>query len=184
MHEPNNQTGGLEASRASMNTGTGNGKAAEKLNVPWDVAEWLDKSSLLSRIIEDIDSLDWKNPELERFLRANPNFQPRFLLILLTYAYARGICESDEVVELHYRDTELKQRLPGQPPSAKAVTRFRREHRGLLKWSIAQALKHALRVRFELQDATLPPGLRKLLNDTAAMRIDVGRHLDRSVQAE
>jgi hypothetical protein len=78
----------------------------------------------------------------------------------------------------------LKQRLPGQPPSAKAVTRFRREHRGLLKWSIAQAMRHALRAHFELQDAGLPPGLRRLLNDTATMRIDVGRHLDRSVQAE
>ena len=167
-----------------MKAATQNAEAVEKLSVPWDITEWLDQASLLSRIIEDIDSLDWKNPELERFLRANPNFQPRFLLVLLTYAYARGVCESDEVVELHYRDTELNERLPGQAPSAKAVTRFRREHRGLLKWSIAQALKHALRGHFELEDVPLPPGLRRLLNDTATMRIDVGRHLDRSVQAE
>ena len=184
MHHSDNRTGGPEATRIDMKAGTNSTAAAEKLSVPWDVTEWLDQPSLLSRIIEDIDSLDWKNPELEKFLRANPNFQPRFLLVLLTYAYARGICESDEVVELHYRDPELKQRFPGPPPSAKAVTRFRREHRGLLKWSIAQALKHALRAHFELRDATLPAGLRRLLTDTATTRIDVGRHLDRSVQAE
>ena len=156
----------------------------EKLSVPWDITEWLDKSSLLARITGDIDSLDWKNPELLEFLRANPNFQLRFLLILITYAYAMGVCESEEVVEVYYRDAELKRHLPGQPPSPTAITRFRRENRGLLKWSVTQAMKHALRSRFELGDAPLPPGLRRLLGTAAATRIDVGRHLDRSVQAE
>ena len=85
---------------------------------------------------------------------------------------------------MHYRDAELKRRLPGQPPSPRAITRFRRENRGLLKWSITQAIKHALRSRFALGDATLPPGLRRMLSDAASTRIDVARHLDRSVQAE
>jgi hypothetical protein len=155
-----------------------------KLSVPWDVTEWLDKPSLLARITEDIDSLDWKNPELIEFLRKNPGFQARFLLILITYAYAMGICESEEVAEVYYGDAELRRRLPDQPPSPKAITRFRRENRGLLKWSITQAIKHALRSRFELGEATLPPGLRRMLSDAAATRIDLGRHLDRSVQAE
>lgn len=155
-----------------------------KLSVPWDLSEWLDKSRLLARITEDIDSLDWKNPEMIEFLRANPNFQARFLLILITYAYALGVCESEEVVEVYYRDAELRSRLPGQPPSPRAITRFRRENRGLLKWSVAQVMKHALRSRFELGDITLPPGLRRMLNDAAATRLDVGRHMDRSVQAE
>jgi hypothetical protein len=155
-----------------------------KLSIPWDISEWLDKPSLLARIIEDIDSLDWNNPEMVTFLHANPNFQARFLLILITYAYALGVCESEEVAEVHYRDAELKRRLPGQPPSPKAITRFRRENRGLLKWSVTQVMKHALRSRFELGDSALPPGLRRMLSDAAATRIDVGRHMDRSVQAE
>jgi hypothetical protein len=164
-----------------------NSKAAEpsrKLSIPWDISEWLDKPGLLERITEDIDSLDWNNPEMIEFMRANPNFQARFLLILITYAYAMGVCESEEVAEVYYRDAEFKRRLPGQPPSAKAITRFRRENRGLLKWGVTQAFKHALRSKFELGDATLPPGLKRMLSDAAATRIDVGRHLDRSVQAE
>lgn len=167
-----------------MNADNGFAESTEKFSVPWDITQWLDKSSLLTRIIEDIDSLDWQNPELIEFLRENPNFQARFLLVLITFAYAMGICESEEVVEMYYADAELKHRLPGQPPSPRAITRFRRENRGLLKWSVMQALKHALRCRFELGDTPLPPGLRRLLSDAAATRIDVGRHMDRSVQAE
>jgi transposase len=155
-----------------------------KLSIPWDISEWLDKPRLLAHIAEDIDSLDWNNPEMIEFLRENPNFQARFLLILITYAYALGVCESEEVAEVFYRDAELRRLLPGQPPSPRAISRFRRENRGLLKWSITQAIKHALRSRFELGDATLPPGLRRMLSDAAATRIDVGRHMDRSVQAE
>ncbi len=167
-----------------MSANSNTAEPARKLSIPWDISEWLDKASLLARITGDIDSLDWNNPEMIAFQRANPNFQARFLLILITYAYAMGVCESEEVAEVHYRDNDLKSRLPGQPPSPTAITRFRRENRGLLKWSVTQAIKHALRSHFELGDATLPPGLRKMLSDAAATRIDVGRHMDRSVQAE
>ena len=155
-----------------------------KFSVPWDITAWLDRSSLLARITEDIDSLDWKNQELIEFLRENPNYPARFLLILISYAYAMGVCESEEVAEVYFGDAELRQRLPGQPPSPKAITRFRRENRGLLKWSLTQAIKHALRVRYELGDTPLPPGLKRLITDAATTRIDVGRHMDRSVQAE
>jgi hypothetical protein len=167
-----------------MSANSNTAEPPRKLSIPWDISEWLDKPSLLARITEDIDSLDWNNPGMIEFLRANPNFQARLLLVLITYAYAMGICESEEVAELYYGESELRRQLPGQPPSPKAITRFRRENRGLLKWSITQAIKHALRSRFELGDATLPPGLRRMLSDAAATRIDVGRHMDRSVQAE
>jgi hypothetical protein len=155
-----------------------------KFAVPWDITEWLDKPSLLSNIIEDIDSLDWANAELSRFLSANPNFQPRFLLVLMSYAYAMGICESEEMAEVYYRDADLKRLFPTPPPGPAALTRFRRENRGLLKWSVSQAFKRALRSHFNLGDTPIPAGLRRALNDAAATRIDVGRHLDRSVEAE
>jgi transposase len=167
-----------------MSANSNTAEPPRKLSIPWDISEWLDKPRLLAHISEDIDSLDWNNAEMIGFLRENPNFQARFLLILITYAYAMGICESEEVTELYYHDAELKRRLPSQPPSPRAITRFRRENRGLLKWSITQAIKQALRSRFELGDATLPPGLRRMLSDAAATRLDVGRHMDRSVQAE
>jgi len=49
---------------------------------------------------------------------------------------------------------------------------------------VALTFKRALRERFELGEATLPAGLRRIIAGAALTRIDVGRHLDRSVQAE
>ena len=156
----------------------------EKFKVPWDISQWTDKVTLLKRLEEDVDSLDWTNPELMQFLKANPNFHPRFLLALMSYAYSLGICESEEISELCYQDELIKAKVINKPPSPAAVTRFRRDHRGLLRWLVAQAFKHALRKHYELGDATIPPGLTRLLREAAAARIDVGRHLDRSVQGE
>jgi hypothetical protein len=157
---------------------------SRKFNVPWGITEWLDRSTLLANIIQEIDGLDWANVELSRFLAANPKFQPRFLLILMSYAYAMGICESEDMGEVYFGDAGLKRLFPEPPPSAAALTRFRRENRGLLKWAVAQAFKRAVRSHYDLGDTPLPAGLRRALNDAAGVRIDVGRHLDRSVQAE
>ena len=166
------------------NTALGLASQAGKFTVPWNITEWLERPTLLSNIIEDIDSLDWANPELSRFLTANPNFQPRFLLVMMTYAYAMGICESEEMAEVYYQDADLRGLFPTPPPGPVALTRFRRENRGLLKWAVSQAFKRAVRSHFNLGDAPIPAGLRRALNDAAGTRIDVGRHLDRSVQAE
>src|SRR5688572_12476594 len=158
----------------ASNTAVRPASQAGKFTVPWDITEWLVKKTLLANIIEDVDSLDWDNPELGRFLSANPNFQPRFLLITMTYAYAMGICESEEMAEVYYRDPDLKRLFPTPPPGPVALTRFRRENRGLLKWSVSQAFKRAVRSHFNLGDAPIPAGLRRALNDAAGMRIDVG----------
>ena len=157
---------------------------AGKFAVPWNITEWLDQPGLLAGVAQDIDSLDWANPELAAFLGANPRHQPRFLLTLLTCAYATGVCESKEVCEMYFRDGALKNLFPGQAPTASAITRFRRENRGLLKWAVAQAFKRALRARFELGDGPIPAGLRRVLADAASMRLDAGRHLDRGEAGE
>ena len=91
---------------------------------------------------------------------------------------------SEEVGEFWFRDELLRGKVTGQPPGAAAISRFRREHRGLLKWIITQVFKHALRQHYELGDATIPPGLMRILRDAVAARIDISRHLDRSVQGE
>lgn len=168
----------------SLNLESNTTRREGKFSVPWDITEWLPRPQLLAGIAGDIDSLDWGNPELVAFLNANPDYQLKLLLVLVTYAYAMGICESEDVVDTYYRDEKLKQLFPKPPPSPAAITRFRRENRGLLKWSIGQAFKRGVREKFELGEASLPAGLNKALMDAAAARVDVGRHLDRTVQAE
>ena len=156
----------------------------ERFELPWDLSEWADRSMLRQWIAEEVASLDWQNAQLLEFLRVNPSFQPRALLILITYAYALGLCESDDVVALSYQEPELKKLLASFHPGAPAVSRFRREHRGLLKWALVQCFKRALRHHYGLGDTPIPPGLRRALGEAATNRLDLARHLDRSVQAE
>jgi hypothetical protein len=157
---------------------------SEKPSFPSDLTDWVEKQELLSWIVEDVDSLDWSNPELLDFLRANPAFQPRFLLVLLSFSYALGSCESGDVAELYFAESALRRIFPGQTPTAGMITRFRRDYRGLVKWCVAQAFKRAVRIRFALGDGVIPAGLRRLATDAAGARVDLSRHLDRSVQAE
>ena len=159
-------------------------KAAERFSIPWDLSAWSARERLLESLLTEIDSLDWANPELLQLLSANPAFQPRFLLALLSFAYATGTCESDELVALYHRDPLLQARFPGQAPTTKGITRFRRENRGLLKWCLGQLFKQALRDKYEMGDQLLPAGLRRHLEDAASTRLDVARHCDRAVAGE
>lgn len=167
-----------------MNATVEKREQTRRFAVPWDITEWIDRSALLGGIVEDIDALDWSNPELQEALRANPAFQPRLLLVLITYAYAMGVCESAELTELYYRDAALKKLFPVPPPSPTAINRFRRDHLGLLKWSINQALKRAFRAHFDLGDAAIPPGYKRALLDATSTRIFLGRRMEHSLQAE
>lgn len=159
-------------------------KQRERFELPWDFSVWLDRAALLAGIVAEVDSLDWQNSALQEFLRANPAFQPRYLLVLITYGYAVGVFESEELALLPIREPALQARFPREEASSKAIMRFRREHRGLLKWTLSQCLKRVLRERFHLGDAPLPVGVRRALLEAASNRLDLARHVDRSAQAE
>lgn len=152
---------------------------------PADLSAWADKPLLLQWVSEEVDTLDWSNPELTQYLRANPAFQPRFLLVLMIYAYATGRYDSEEVADVYYAEPGLKRLFPGQNVAAAGLRRFRREHRGLLRWGLAQILKRALRHHFDLPDnASVPAGLNRLIVALATSRLDAARHFDRSLQGE
>jgi hypothetical protein len=154
----------------------------DRLAVPWNLTEWVDGEAIRSWVAEEIDSLDWSNPELLKFLRENPNFHPRALLTLLSYSYSTGIYESEEISRLCGTDTTLRALCGPQPPSTRALERFRRENRGLLKWLLVQILKRALRAKYGLNTTMLPPGFKQHLVELATERLDVARHMDRAGQ--
>src|SRR5260221_6298638 len=74
----------------------------DKLKIPLDLSEWCDKGALLRWIQEEVETLDWSNPELLAYLQAHPGYRPKLMLCLLTLAYATGTFESDEIVRLGY----------------------------------------------------------------------------------
>ena len=159
-------------------------KAAERFSIPWDLSAWSERERLLEALLNEIDSLDWANPELLQLLSASPAFQPRFLLALITFAYATGTCESEDLVTLYHHDPLLKARLPAQTPTTRSITRFRRENRGLLKWCLSQLFKKAVRDKYEMGDQLLPAGLRRHLDNAAITRLDIARHCDRAAAGE
>ena len=149
-----------------------------ELAMPWDLTEWCDPVVLCQWITEEIESLDWTNQELIDYLRSNPAYQPKMLLCLLAYAYATGIFDSEEIVRRCERDEALRS-ICGchAPASGHALVRFRRENRGLLKWSLVQLFKRAIRAR--LGEFHIPAGLKRRLLDVAVTRLDMARQMDR-----
>src|SRR6185295_16916535 len=98
---------------------------------PWDLTEWFDQATLWRWIQEEVETLDWANPELVDYLKAHPSFQPKMLFSLLTFAYATAVCESDEISRRCYADPAFRAicgSIP--PPSRNSLIHFRRENRG------------------------------------------------------
>ena len=107
------------------------------------------------------------------------------MLVLMVYAYATGRFDSEEVADAYFAEPNLRHLFPAQSPEPAAIRRFRREHRGLLRWGLAQVLKRALRHRFELPEtSSIPAGLNRLMVEVATDRLDAARHFDRSIQGE
>jgi hypothetical protein len=150
----------------------------EQVALPWDLREWFEPAILRQWVTEEIDSLDWSNPQLIEHLRTRPGFQPKPLLSLLVYAYATAAFESEEVLRRLLASEEY--RAIGGPQvrwDARTFTRFRRENRGLLKWALVQIFKRAIRAKSG--EVLLPAGLKRRLIGAAVTRLDLARQMDR-----
>jgi hypothetical protein len=152
-----------------------------ELAMPWDLTEWFDPAALRQWITDEIESLDWANPELIEYLRSNPAYHPKMLLCLLSYAYATGAYDSEEIVRRCEKDVPFREICGSHAPaSGHALSRFRRENRGLLKWCLVQLFKHAIKAR--LYESHLPAGLKRRLLDVAVTRLDLARQMDRGAE--
>lgn len=150
----------------------------EQFALPWDLREWFAPTVLRQWITEEIDSLDWNNPELIAHLSTRPGYQPKPLLCLLVYAYATAAFDSDEVQRRCFAKEEYRSILgPEVRWDARTFARFRRENRGLLKWALVQIFKRAIRAKSG--DFLLPAGLKRRLIGAAVTRLDLARQLDR-----
>jgi transposase len=145
--------------------------------VPLNLAEWIDEALLREWITEAVESLDWSDPRVVAILRDHPAYRPKVMLVLLTYAYATTVFEAEEILRRCESNEVFQQISQGRPPgSGTAISRFRRENRGLLKWSLVQVFKRAIRHR--TGEVLFPPRLKRQLADAAVMRLNVARQMD------
>jgi hypothetical protein len=156
----------------------------DRLELPWDLGEWVSREMLLAWIDQNLDSLDWGNPELVKYLAERPDYQPRQMLRLIGLAYAVGLFESEEIASNTRVDPVFRSVGGNVPLASREILRFRRENRSLIKWLLAQVLNKAFRERFELGSRLLPSGLRRYLEQNAVERIDLARHVDRAAIEE
>lgn len=150
------------------------------LNLPWDLREWVEAWQIQRWVEEILGGLDWKNPELEAWKRANPHVQPELELKVLTLAYAFGMYDAEEIENACFKETFFQKLCSGpSQPRAGQLNRFRKQNRGLLKYCLFELFKQAFKARFELGGSFIPAGIRAHLLESTVTRLDMARQVSR-----
>jgi len=75
---------------------------------------------------------------------AGPGFEPRTLLAVMTYCYAREIYSSIDIEEMLRRDQPFRNLCQNEFPGARVFRKFRRENRDVLQGCLFQVLHWVL----------------------------------------
>jgi hypothetical protein len=155
---------------------------AEEPLIPLDLTEWVPAPQLAEWILADVAGLNWTSPELLELLRQQPDFQPKALLNTMTLAYATGVFAAEDIARRCSVDPMFRPVRPNLPPIANEMKQFRKENRGILKWTLAKVIGRALKTQFveAVEIERLPAGLRRYVMENAIERLDLARHMDRS----
>jgi hypothetical protein len=150
----------------------------ESFALPQDLTEWLGAALVMEWVEEEVERLEWNQPGVQAYLKQHPDYCPKMMLSLLGYAYATHVLGSEDIVTRCYSDTTFRLLSRGNAPTATEVMRFRRENRGLLRGILYGVFVRALKEHYGSDALLLPPGLKRLLLDSATERLDVARHMD------
>jgi hypothetical protein len=152
------------------------------LSIPLDLSEWAPLSQLREWIMTDVATLDWTSSELMELLRQYPDFEPKALLNTMTLGYATGVFAAEEIARRCSTDIDFRAVRPKLPPVATELKVFRKENRGVFKWTLAKIITRALKTRFIDGESfvNLPPGLRRAVVANAIERLELARHMDRT----
>jgi hypothetical protein len=162
----------------TMKTDNGPAEQEEQFSLPGDLTEWSNCCALMEWVEEEVERLDWQNPEVVAYLAQHPEYRPKVMLCLLVYAYATEVYATEEIVRKCYADTIFRLLCEGKAPNAQELIRFRRENRGLLKGVLTYVFMRTVREKYELGTILLPPGLKRYLLDNAIERLSIARHMD------
>lgn len=155
---------------------------AGRFAMPWDLSEWFPREQLWGWTLEEVGRLGWNQPQLIAFLAKRPNYQPRWLLSLLGYAYAVGVFEDTEAADLARSDPQVRALAGTFCPRPRELRDFRRANRGLLKWLLVQLFERGLRERFHIERSRLPAGLHRWVVRAASARLDLARTMIRATE--
>ena len=105
------------------------------------------------------------------------------MLLMLSYAYATGLFESEEIVRTCHSDRVLARLWQGEAnvPWARDVTEFRRRNRGTLIPCLKRLLRRVMEEHLGLEIGNLGEHWERRLEEDATERLDIARHMDASV---
>jgi hypothetical protein len=151
-----------------------------EFELPWELSQWAKPRELRAWVDEIVGALDWGNPELRQWERANPDVQPRVVLAVLTLAYSLGRYDAEEIENACFKEPIFLELCENRwQPRATQLNHFRKQNRGLLKYCLFELFKRAFKARFQMGDAFIPAGIRKHLLESSVARLDMARQMSR-----
>ena len=115
---------------------------------PDDLRQWLGTTELIKLVLEAVQKVDWSFPPLRTLAEQSRDFRPQMLLTLLTYSYASGLYDSEEIEAAVYSDPTISYLAAKTFPDRRTLRRFRRRQRELVKQCLIHVLKEAWRRQF------------------------------------
>jgi len=103
-------------------------------------------------------------------------FQPRAILALLSYCYARGTYGSQDVEDLLQRDATFCNLCPDEFPGARLIRRFRRENREAISVCLQAALRFL--AEHKVKEGTVTKVSETQLAEEASRRIIMAMFID------
>ena len=113
--------------------------------LPEDVRAWVGEAELVAQVLAAVQKVDWTFPPLRTLALQRREFRPHILLTLLTYSYARGLYESEDIEAQVHADTTLRYLAARTFPDGRTLRKFRRQHRDLIKQCLIAVMKAAWR---------------------------------------
>lgn len=107
------------------------------------LSEWIKKGTLLSLIVDVVQTLEWPESDFELSANSGYAFRRPVMLTVLTYCYATGVYAAKDIALRISRDEILGFLCKGTFPTWQDIRDFSRRYPDLIKQSLIQTYKLA-----------------------------------------
>ncbi|HEY5909406.1 MAG TPA: hypothetical protein VJA21_02250 [Verrucomicrobiae bacterium] len=141
-----------------------------RIAFPLDMGDWVEPATLCLWVEEEVKKLNGAAPAVD---------VRKKMLAVLSFAYARGVFDSEEILDLCRSDALYRSLCEGVDFSWDDLQSVRHKDRGLLVTLTVRLLTRAVVEKFSVAAASLDPAVKRRLHESAVDRLDNARNMDR-----
>jgi len=167
-----------ETSRARFPTESRFENPGWQIKLPVDLLEWVDESTLLVWLEQEILRLDWHHPLVQSYLREHPDYHPKVMLSVLAFGYLTRSFSSESIAEACRTEKAFRVLCQGTLPFAHELVAFRKKNRAVVERVVTGVFLRAICHKFDLNHADLPAELEHDIRRRAVERLNIARHMD------